>query len=396
MARAATRDELTDTAADAAIDQACRLLRLPTIRERHGEIAAAATRQQVSDKGFLAELLSVECDDREARRKARLVRDAAFPRPKRLEDFDYAANPNVPAALIHTLAKGAWVAAGQPCCLIGDSGTGKSHLLIGLGTAAAEAGYRVRYVTAAALVNELAEAADDKTLSRTIARYGRVDLLCLDELGYLELDRRGAELLFQVFTEREERASIAIASNAAFSNGAPSSPTPASSPPSSTGSPATPTSSAPAATPTGCAPPKPATSPRPNASTGGGDCDADQPARQRLPAHRHHPRRRARPRHHPHAARRPCRPRPAPPRRHPAADHRRGRCRPARIRQPLQPARTHQRSRRRDQPAHPRHPRRHRGHQPTKAQRPCQLLIRSVRPLDFAFQSELALKRKVK
>ncbi len=136
---------------------------------------------------------------------------------RQVEDFDYDANPNVPAALIHTLAKSAWVAAGQPCCLIGDSGTGKSHLLIGLGTAAAEAGYRVRYVTAAALVNELVEAADDKTLSRTIARYGRVDLLCLDELGYLELDRRGAELLFQVFTEREERASIAIASNAAFS-----------------------------------------------------------------------------------------------------------------------------------------------------------------------------------
>ena len=79
--------------------------------------------------------------------------------------------------------------------------------------AAAENGYRVKYTTAAALVNELVEAADDKTLSRTIARYGRVDLLCLDELGYLELDRRGAELLSQVFTEREERASIAIASN---------------------------------------------------------------------------------------------------------------------------------------------------------------------------------------
>ena len=217
MSSRTARDELTDTAADAAIDQACRILRLPTIRGRHGEIAAAASRQQASYKGFLVELLSVECDDREARRKARLVRDAAFPRQKRLEDFDYDANPNVPAALIHTLAKGAWVAAGQPCCLIGDSGTGKSHLLIGMGTAAAETGYRVRYSTAAALVNELVEAADDKTLSRTIARYGRIDLLCLDELGYLELDRRGAELLFQVFTEREERASIAIASNAAFS-----------------------------------------------------------------------------------------------------------------------------------------------------------------------------------
>jgi len=123
----------------------------------------------------------------------------------------------VPAALIGTLARCSWITAGQPLCLIGDSGTGKSHLLIGLGTAAAENGYRVRYVTAAALVNELVEASDDRTLSRVIGRYGRFDLLCLDELGYIELDRRGAELLFQVFTEREEKASIAVASNAAFS-----------------------------------------------------------------------------------------------------------------------------------------------------------------------------------
>lgn len=217
MTRTAARDELTDQAADAAIDQACRALGLPTIRARHGEIAAAASRQQAGYKGFLVELLSLECDERTARRKTRRVREAGFPRAKRLEDFDFEANPAVNPALIHTLAGAAWVAEGQPLCLIGDSGTGKSHLLIGLGTAAAETGYRVRYTTAAALVNELIEAADEKQLSRTIARYGRADLLCLDELGYLELDRRGAELLFQVFTEREERASVAVASNAAFS-----------------------------------------------------------------------------------------------------------------------------------------------------------------------------------
>jgi DNA replication protein DnaC len=95
-------------------------------------------------------------------------------------------------------------------------GTGKSHLLISLGTEAAMAGFRVRYVLAAKLVNELVEAADDKQLTKTIARYGRVDLLCIDELGYMELDRRGAELLFQVLTEREEKASVAIASNESF------------------------------------------------------------------------------------------------------------------------------------------------------------------------------------
>ncbi|SDD37092.1 IstB-like ATP binding protein [Rhodococcus tukisamuensis] len=106
---------------------------------------------------------------------------------------------------------------GQPLCLIGDSGAGKSHLLIGLGTAAAEAGFRVRYTPATKLVNELVEAADEKQLAKTIARYGRVNLLCIDELGYMELDKRGAELLFQVLAEREEKNSVAIASNASFS-----------------------------------------------------------------------------------------------------------------------------------------------------------------------------------
>ena len=98
------------------------------------------------------------------------------------------------------------------------SGTGKTHLLIALGTLAAEAGYRVRYTLASKLVNELVEAADDKQLTKLINRYGRVDLILVDELGYLQLDRRGAELLFQVLTEREERSAIAIASNEPFSS----------------------------------------------------------------------------------------------------------------------------------------------------------------------------------
>jgi len=86
-----------------------------------------------------------------------------------------------------------------------------------LATAAAEAGFRVKYTLATKLVNELVEAADEKILAKTIARYGRVDLLCIDELGYMELDRRGAELLFQVLTEREEKNSVAIASDESFS-----------------------------------------------------------------------------------------------------------------------------------------------------------------------------------
>ena len=133
-----------------------------------------------------------------------------------LRAFDFDANPNIDPAVIHTLAKCEWVQKGQPLCLIGDSGTGKSHLLIALGTEAAMAGYRVKYTLATQLANELVEAADEMTLAKTTARYGRVDLLCIDELGYMQLDRRGAELLFQVLTEREEKASVAIASNESF------------------------------------------------------------------------------------------------------------------------------------------------------------------------------------
>ncbi len=182
---------MTEQAAQAAVDQACRALRLPTIRARVDEIAAAGQREQLSYWGFLAELLLAECDDRDRRRSARRIKAAGFPREKWLDDFDFEANPSINPATIHTLARCDWVRKGEPLCLIGDSGTGKTHLLIALGTAAAQQGFRVRYSLATKLVNELVEAADERQLARTIARYGRVDLLCIDELGYMELDRRG-------------------------------------------------------------------------------------------------------------------------------------------------------------------------------------------------------------
>nr|HMS89420.1 ATP-binding protein [Acidimicrobiales bacterium] len=205
-----------DTAATASIQAAARELKLPVVRTDAARVAADAERSQLSYLGFLAEILEAEIDARSERRRARRIHDARFPRIKRLADFDLDAAPTVEPAVIATLAAGGYIRSGDPVVLLGDSGTGKSHLLIGLGIAACEAGLRVRYVTAAQLTNELAEAADERRLSRLVARYGRLDLLCLDELGYVQLDTRGAELLFQILTEREEKSSIALASNLPF------------------------------------------------------------------------------------------------------------------------------------------------------------------------------------
>jgi DNA replication protein DnaC len=208
---------MTEPAAEAAIRVACRELHLPTIAAEAARIADDAAKERLTHRAFLAEVLAAEVEERANRRRTRRLLEARFPRMKRLEDFDCTVAPGVPPTTVAALQAGAFIDTGHPVVLLGDSGTGKSHLLIGLGVAACENGRRVRYATTAALVNELVEAAGERILSRTVARYGRYDLLCLDELGYLHLDSRGAELLFQVLTEREEKASIAVASNAPFS-----------------------------------------------------------------------------------------------------------------------------------------------------------------------------------
>jgi DNA replication protein DnaC len=118
------RRSVTEQAATAAIEQGCRMLRLPTIRDRFAEIAAAAEREQLSYLGFLSELVIAECDDRAGRRAERRIRDAGFPRPKRLEEFSFEANPVINPAVIGQLATCVWVKAGHPLCLIGGSGTG--------------------------------------------------------------------------------------------------------------------------------------------------------------------------------------------------------------------------------------------------------------------------------
>ena len=173
-----------DAAAQASIGAAARELHLPTVRTEAVRLAEIADRERHTHLRYLAEVLAAEVDDRTERRRTRRINDAKFPRLKRLADFNVDAVPSIAPATLGHLAGGHYMDAGEPVVLLGDSGTGKSHLLIGLGLAACEQGRRVRYITTAQLVNELVEAADERVLSRVVARYGRLDLLCLDELGY--------------------------------------------------------------------------------------------------------------------------------------------------------------------------------------------------------------------
>jgi DNA replication protein DnaC len=157
---------VTDAAAQAAIGAAARELRLPTVRAEAARLAAIAARERRTHLAYLAEVLSAELDDRSGRRRARRIAEAKFPRLKRLADFNTDAVPSISPAQLAHLASGSYLDAGEPVVLLGDSGTGKTHLLIGLGIAACEQGRRVRYVTCAQLANELVEAAGDRVLSR--------------------------------------------------------------------------------------------------------------------------------------------------------------------------------------------------------------------------------------
>jgi DNA replication protein DnaC len=114
---------LAEPAADAAIAAAAKTLQLPTIRAQFGQLATAAAKQRLSHKAFLAEVLTAECDERDARRRIRLVQEAKFPRTKRLADFDHTRIPDLTPAVLGHLATGVWIDAGEPLVLLGDSGT---------------------------------------------------------------------------------------------------------------------------------------------------------------------------------------------------------------------------------------------------------------------------------
>jgi DNA replication protein DnaC len=191
-------------------------LKLPTVRRRFRQFAAEATREQQTPTAYLAALLDAEVRERAERRERRRLIDARFPLVKRLEDFVFADNPNVPQATIAALAEGSWIDDRESIIFVGESGSGKTHLATALAVCACQQGRRVRFSTLAGLANELQEAQSRRELARVVGRYARTELVCLDELGYLALPDGAAELVFQVLSERHERGSLIVTTNLPF------------------------------------------------------------------------------------------------------------------------------------------------------------------------------------
>ena len=201
---------------ESRLRERCRDMKLCTLADTAVRLAESAGRRRPAPLEFLLELLDHEAERRAGRVGARRLKEAGFPLGKTLESFDFGRAPQLPESRIRELVAGDFVSEGRPAILIGDTGTGKTHLAEAIGTAAARRGTRVLFRTAAALVTELTEAKDARELGRLMKRLGRFELVILDELGYLPLSRSDADLLFRVIADRSERRSILVTTNLPF------------------------------------------------------------------------------------------------------------------------------------------------------------------------------------
>lgn len=166
---------------------------------------------------FLRDLMKREVAQRQENQQRRKIKVAKFPFPKTLDEFDFSRLENVSNASIWELASCDFIKNRQNIVMIGNPGSGKSHLSIGLGMKACQAGFSVKFYTAANLATELAEALQYNRLSKLEKSLSKIDLLIIDELSYLTFNRHQSELLFQVISERSERGSVIISTNLEFS-----------------------------------------------------------------------------------------------------------------------------------------------------------------------------------
>jgi DNA replication protein DnaC len=186
-------------------------LKLPTFLREYDKQARQCAAEGVDHTGYLLRLAELELLERERR-----IRQARFPAVKSLDSFDFAAIPSLNKLLVLELARGEYVERRANVIALGNSGTGKTHVALGLGLAACQKGLAVGFTTAAALVHELREARDERRLLRLQKQLAAYRLLIIDELGYVPLSPTGAELLFEVFSQRYERGSVIVTSNLPF------------------------------------------------------------------------------------------------------------------------------------------------------------------------------------
>lgn len=191
-------------------------LRLPTILAECEKVAARCAKDNVDHLGFLLQLCELELLDREKRSAARRLKAAEFPNMKTLEGFDFAAQPSLNRVLISELMRGDYIDCRECVILIGNPGTGKTHVATALGIAACGQGKRVRFWKVSELITTLMEAREERHLLRTKKQLARLDLLILDELGYVPTSKLGAELLFDVISAAYERNSVIVTSNLPF------------------------------------------------------------------------------------------------------------------------------------------------------------------------------------
>ena len=191
-------------------------LKLPTFLREYQKLARQCAAEGQDHVRFLARLVELELIDRERRMVERRIKAARFPATKRLDSFDFAAIPKLNKMLVLELARGEWIERRENVIAIGPSGTGKTHVALGLGLAACQKGLAVGFTTASALVHELMEARDERRLLRLQKQMAGYKLLIIDELGFVPLSKTGAELLFELISRRYERGATLITSNLPF------------------------------------------------------------------------------------------------------------------------------------------------------------------------------------
>jgi DNA replication protein DnaC len=177
-------------------------LRLPTMLREYDRMARLCAVEEVDYPRYLLRMAELE--------------QAKFPVTKSLDSFDFLAIPSLNKSLVLELARSEFLLRKENVLLLGNSGTGKTHIALALGLAACQGGYRVRFTTASALVSELIEARDEKKLLRFQKQIASYQLLIVDELGFVPLSKTGAELLFEMLSQRYERGSTLVTSNLPF------------------------------------------------------------------------------------------------------------------------------------------------------------------------------------